>query len=251
MLSLNKHRINERVRRSRDFKTISRSVSDVKESVSESGFERADALRVRVAQGSSAQSSGHAESRGLLSLFSNPCRKTQICPDQTWMLGLWWKPSWILDSPWRHVQQCHRKGKACCQDGADAPVELAFRLSRVSKKDRECGLLLFGRGALALGRAGVVVLLLGVGRAFAGLVIGLVRVRLVFGLVSRRSGSSGFAGEFSFSFPISGVDSLDEFSESNEGVRLFMVDHVVFDALGESIVSLTAECGIAPLNACG
>ena len=51
MLSLNKHRINERVKdleSTREFKTISGSVLDVKESVSESGFERADALRVRV-----------------------------------------------------------------------------------------------------------------------------------------------------------------------------------------------------------
>src|SRR5882724_3052338 len=85
----------------RDFKTISRRVSDVRERVSESGFERADVLRVRVlAQGSSTQSSGRAESQGLLSLFLNPCRKMQICPDQIWTLGLWRKPSWILDSPW-------------------------------------------------------------------------------------------------------------------------------------------------------
>ena len=55
----------------RDFKTISRRVSDVRKRVSESGFERADALRVRVfTWGSSMQSSGHAESQGLLSLFS-------------------------------------------------------------------------------------------------------------------------------------------------------------------------------------
>jgi len=32
----------------RDFRTIFRRVSDVKESVSESGFERADALRVMI-----------------------------------------------------------------------------------------------------------------------------------------------------------------------------------------------------------
>src|SRR5882724_3763338 len=108
------------------------------------------------------QSSGHAESRGLLSLFSNPCRKTQICPDQIWMPRLWRKPSWILDSPWWHVQWCHKSGKACCQDGTDAPVELAFCLSQVSKKGGSGGLLLFGSGALALGRAGVVVVLLGI-----------------------------------------------------------------------------------------
>src|SRR5882724_12328498 len=85
----------------REFKTISGSVLDVKESVSESGFERADALRVRVfARGSSTQSSGRAESQGLLSLFLNPRRKMRICPAQIWTLRLWQKPSWILDSPW-------------------------------------------------------------------------------------------------------------------------------------------------------
>src|SRR5882724_12373453 len=122
----------------RDFKTISRRVLDVRKRVNESGFERVDALRVRVfAQGSSTQSLGHAESQGLLSLFSNPCWKMWICPDQTWTLGLWWKPSWILDSIWQYVQWCHKRGKACCQDGADVPVELAFHLSQVSKKGQE------------------------------------------------------------------------------------------------------------------
>src|SRR5882724_3036572 len=96
----------------RDFKIISGRVSDVRERVSESGFERADALRVRVfARGSSMQSSGHVESRGLLSLFLNPCRKTQICPDHIWMLGLWRKLIWILESPWQHVQRCHKEAK--------------------------------------------------------------------------------------------------------------------------------------------
>jgi len=47
----------------RDFRTISRRVSEARERVSESGFERADVLRVRVfARGSSTQSSGLAES---------------------------------------------------------------------------------------------------------------------------------------------------------------------------------------------
>src|SRR5882724_5975257 len=122
----------------RDFKTISRRVSDVRKRVSESGFERVDALRVRFfARGSSTQSLGCVESRGLLSLFSNLCQKTWICPDQTWMHGLWWKPSWILDSPWQCVQWFHKRGKACCQDSAEVPVELAFHLSQVLKKGWE------------------------------------------------------------------------------------------------------------------
>src|SRR5882724_11629070 len=122
----------------RDFKIISGRVSDVRERVSESGFERADALRVMIsARGSLTQSSGRAKSRGLLSLFSNPCRKMRICPVQTWMLGLWRKSSWILDSPWRHVLRCHKKGKVYCRDGADIPVVLTFHLSLVSRKGRE------------------------------------------------------------------------------------------------------------------
>ena len=47
----------------RDFRTIFGRVADVKESVSESGFKRVDALRVMVfARGSLTQSSGRAES---------------------------------------------------------------------------------------------------------------------------------------------------------------------------------------------
>ena len=47
----------------RDFRTISGRVLEVRERVSESGFERADVLRLRVfSQGSSMQSLGHVES---------------------------------------------------------------------------------------------------------------------------------------------------------------------------------------------
>ena len=85
---------------------------------------------------------------------------------------------------------------------------------------------------LALGRAGVVVVLLGIGRTFAKLVVGLVGVRLLFGLVSRRSGSLVFMGEFSFSFPGSCTDSLDNFLESCKGGWLVVVDHIIFDMFG-------------------
>ena len=73
MLSLKKNtesmKESEDLEFTRDFRTISGRVSEVRERVSESGFERADALRVRVfAQGSSTQSLGCVESQGLLSL---------------------------------------------------------------------------------------------------------------------------------------------------------------------------------------
>jgi len=58
-------------------------------------------------------------------------------------------------------------------------------------------------------------------------------------------------GYFTASFPVLSIDSLDEFPEAGKYVWLFVVDHVVFDTFGESIVSLSAECCLAPLNACG
>src|SRR5882672_7946930 len=93
----------------RDFRIVSGRVSDVRERVGESGFERADALRVmNFTRGSSMQSSGHAKSRGLLSLFLSLCWKTQTCPGQCWMLMLWRKPRWISDSPLQRVRKFHR-----------------------------------------------------------------------------------------------------------------------------------------------
>jgi len=100
--------------------------------------------------------------------FSSPCRKMQICPDQTWILGLWRKLSWILDNPWRCVQKHHKRGRACYQCGAVSPEALVFHLYQVGRQIGSVGLS-FGSGALVLGRAGTGVLLLG--RAFAGLVV--------------------------------------------------------------------------------
>jgi|SRR5882724_5056577 len=54
----------------REIRIISGSLLEVKESVSESGFERAAALSIRgFTQGSFTQSLGRAGSRGLLNLF--------------------------------------------------------------------------------------------------------------------------------------------------------------------------------------
>jgi len=116
-----------------------------------------------------------------------------------------------------------------------SPGELAFRLSRVSRKVGSGGLLLFRNRSPCPGRARVVVLLLGVGRPFARLVVGFVRVGLVFGTCFQKIRKLGVSQEFSFSFPVSGINSLDKFSESNEGVQLFMVDHIVFDSLASPL----------------
>ena len=71
----------------RDFRTVFVRVSDVKESVNESGFERADVLRVMVfTQGSLMQSSGHAGSRRLLNLFPSPnWVRMWTGPDCSWL----------------------------------------------------------------------------------------------------------------------------------------------------------------------
>ena len=55
-------------------------------------------------------------------------------------------------------------------------------------------------------------------------------------------------GDFTASFPVLCINSLDELAESCEGVWLIVVDHVILDSFGKSIVSLSAECGFAPLN---
>ena len=60
-----------------------------------------------------------------------------------------------------------------------------------------------------------------------------------------------FMGDFSFSFPVLCINSLDEFLESCKGSRLIVVDHVIFDVFGKFIVSMMMECGITPLNVCG
>jgi len=61
----------------------------------------------------------------------------------------------------------------------------------------------------------------------------------VFGLVSRGSGSAGFVGNFPMSFPVLHIDSLNEFLKTGKGVQLVVVDHIIFDIFGESIV-----CGV-------
>jgi len=87
-------------------------------------------------------------------------------------------------------------------------------------------------------------------RTFAGLVVRLGGVRLLFGLVSGGSGSAGFVGKFPTSFPVSCVDSLHKIPETGKGFWLLMVDHIIFDVFGESFVSLSAECCFAPLDTC-
>ena len=73
----------------------------------------------------------------------------------------------------------------------------------------------------------------------------------MFGLVSGGSISADFAGNFPTLFPVLCIDSLHEFLVTRKGVQIVMMDHVVFDMFGESIVSLSAECCVSPLNSCG
>ena len=61
----------------------------------------------------------------------------------------------------------------------------------------------------------------------------------------------GFAGNFSMSFPVSCVDGLNEFLKAGKSVQLVVVNHIIFDTFGQSIVSLSVECCFAPLDICG
>ena len=66
----------------RDLRMAFGSISEVMETVSESGSERADALRIRgFAQGSLTQSLGRAGSRGLLNLSPSPSQMMRTGPD--------------------------------------------------------------------------------------------------------------------------------------------------------------------------
>src|SRR5882724_3698658 len=70
----------------RDLRIMSGSLLGVKESVTESGLERADVLSIRgFTRGSLTQSLGHVGSRGLLKLFlSLNWVMTQTGPDRSW-----------------------------------------------------------------------------------------------------------------------------------------------------------------------
>src|SRR5882724_5683457 len=66
----------------RDLRIVSRSLLEVRESVSESGFERADVLSIR---GFTLMHSGCVGSQGLLNLFPNPnWVKMWTGPDHSW-----------------------------------------------------------------------------------------------------------------------------------------------------------------------
>ena len=57
----------------------------------------------------------------------------------------------------------------------------------------------------------------------------------------------GFLG---LSFPITGVDGLDEFPKVSEGGRFIVMDHIVFDPFCETIIRLPKERSFAPLDVC-
>jgi len=97
--------------------------------------------------------------------------------------------------------------------------------------------------ALALGRAGVVLLL---GLGFSRLVIGFGGIGFCCLTCFRKNQKHGFHGRVLLFVPVSSINSLDESAESCEGVQLVVVDHVIFDMFGQSIVSLSVECWFSP-----
>ena len=91
VLSLNECRVNKQSddpESTRDLRTISARVSEVRKRVSEYRFEREQVLRMmEFAQGSSTLSSGRGGSQGFLNLFPSPnWVKTQTGSDCSWPL---------------------------------------------------------------------------------------------------------------------------------------------------------------------
>jgi len=57
-----------------------------------------------------------------------------------------------------------------------------------------------------------------------------------------------FMSYFGVLFPITSINGLDEGSEVGEVVGFAYVGNLTFDSGGKSIVELSSECGIAPLD---
>jgi len=108
----------------------------------------------------------------------------------------------------------------------------------------EVGRHFLGCRSVSLCRAGIVLLLHW--RILARLVVWLGGIVLGFRLVSRWLRNAGFSGNFSFSFPVSCVNSLNEFWKARKSggpYHLWCIWQVQ--------ISLLSECCIAPLNSWG
>jgi len=187
----------------RDFKTISGRVSDVRKKGEWVRIWKTDVLRVRVShEGVQCILRSCRVSRTAQSFFESGLEDVDLSWSDLDAQALA-EAKLDFGQSLQHVQQCHRRGKAFCQDSVDIPVELAFCLSQVWRKVRSGGLLLFRSWALALSRARIVVLLLGIGRTFARLVVRPVKSQTLVQTYFQKIWSSGFMGEFSFLFPVS------------------------------------------------
>ena len=96
------------------------------------------------------------------------------------------------------------------------------------------GLLLFRSAPLALSRAGVVVLLLGLQRTMG---VRFGRIRFWVRFVSRRSGVASFMGDLGLVFPIMGVNGMCKTSKAYKGVGFALVNHIVLDMFCKTVIA--------------
>ena len=157
----------------------------------------------------------------------------------TCLAQLWLQMPW--NSLWLHVWKCHRRGKDCYQANIDIPGASVYHLCWALTKG--------GKWVPWIQRycwARIVLLLRQ--RTLARFVVWLGCIGLGFGLVSGGFGCVGLLGNFSVSFPVSCIDSLNKFPKAGKRIGLVVVDHIIFDMFSKSIASLSSECCISPLN---
>jgi len=175
MLSLNKHEQHESMKELEDPESIRDSDHiqkgvrcQRKEWVSE--IWKSGLLRVRFfAWGFNAILRLCRVLRTAQSFFGSPCWKTWTVLIRLGCLGFA-EAKLDLDSPWQHVQQRHKRGKCVVKTALMFLWELAFCLSWVSKRSGVVDFFCSEVEPLP-GRARVIVLLLGIERTFAGLVV--------------------------------------------------------------------------------
>jgi len=128
------------------------------------------------------------------------------------------------------------KEQACCQDSADVPVELLLSFPSL-KKGREWWTSLFRRGTLALGRAELLLFCLELEEPLPDLLSDLLESDLCSDLFPEDPEAQVLRESSPFRSQYHAINSWMIF-RVQQGVQLFMVDHIIFDTFGESVVRL-------------
>jgi len=130
----------------------------------------------------------------------------------------------ILDSLWQHVSSATEEAKLFVKTSVDIPVELAFCLSQVWRKDQEWWLLLFRVEPLPWVEQNCCSSAWN-WRTLPDLVVNLLESDLV--RLFQKIWKLRFNGRVLLFVPVSAFNSLNEFSESCKGGQLVMVDHII------------------------